>query len=165
MSDDLKISRELAQKFCDGLTLMGWNPEYAKELRALLAAPAVERQAEPIYQMRYLGDGGGGWVDLDKDEFYRDKNHKNYQTRTVFTSPPAPVAVAQHPFADKVVSKLQRFMECTDDGQGADIGRHWFDLLTQLGLLNRVQRSPALWEITQQGEDCLDKVKEMNQCS
>jgi hypothetical protein len=47
--------------------------------------------------------------------------------------------------------------------RGADIGRHWFDLLTQLGLLNRVQRSPALWEMTQQGENCLDKVKELNQ--
>ncbi|WP_201772881.1 hypothetical protein [Pseudomonas sp. BRG-100] len=68
---------------------------------------------------------------------------------------PAPVAVA-HPFADKVIRKLERFQECADDGQGADIGRHWFDLLTQLGLLNRVQRSPALWEMTQQGEDALD---------
>ena len=74
-------------------------------------------------------------------------------------APPAPVSAAQHPFADKVIRKLQRFQECADDGQSADIGRHWFDLLTQLGLLNRVQRSPALWEITQQGEDCLDKVK------
>ncbi|BBJ26645.1 hypothetical protein [Pseudomonas phage R12] len=31
----------------------------------------------------------------------------------------------------------------------------WLDLLTQPGLLNRVQRSPALWEISQQGEDLL----------
>lgn len=67
---------------------------------------------------------------------------------------PDPVAVLM-PFAEKVISKLQRFHECSDDGQGADIGRHWFDLLTQLGLLNRVQRSPALWEITDQGEDVL----------
>ncbi|EXF96264.1 hypothetical protein HK44_020315 [Pseudomonas fluorescens HK44] len=79
----------------------------------------------------------------------------------LYTSQPAPVSVVL-PFADKVIRKLQRFQECCDDGQGADIGRHWFDLLTQLGLLNRVQRSPALWEITQQGEDSLDKVKELN---
>lgn len=65
-------------------------------------------------------------------------------------------ATAMHPFAEKVISKLERFQECADDGQGADIGRHWFDLLTQLGLLNRVQRSPALWEMTQQGEDALE---------
>ena len=60
-----------------------------------------------------------------------------------------------NPFAERVIRKLERFQECADDGQGADIGRHWFDLLTQLGLLNRVQRSPALWEMTQQGEDAL----------
>jgi hypothetical protein len=65
-------------------------------------------------------------------------------------------APAMHPFAEKVIRKLERFQECADDGQGADIGRHWFDLLTQLGLLNRVQRSPALWEMTQQGEDALE---------
>ncbi|WP_350403426.1 hypothetical protein ABCR88_21015 [Pseudomonas sp. W17] len=70
---------------------------------------------------------------------------------------PAPVA-AVHPFAQKVIRKLQRFQECAEDFEsgGVDIGRHWLDLLTQLGLLNRVQRSPALWEITQQGEDCLN---------
>ena len=65
-------------------------------------------------------------------------------------------ATQVHPFAEKVIRKLERFQECADDGQGADIGRHWFDLLTQLGLLNRVQRSPSLWEMTQQGEDALE---------
>jgi Lar family restriction alleviation protein len=62
------------------------------------------------------------------------------------------------PFAGKIISKLRRCEECFSDfeADGVDIGRHWLDLLTQLGLLNRVQRSPALWEITQQGEDCLD---------
>ncbi|MFP5500734.1 MAG: hypothetical protein ACLGJE_31735 [Gammaproteobacteria bacterium] len=69
-------------------------------------------------------------------------------------------ATAMHPFAEKVIRKLERFQECADDGQGADIGRHWFDLLTQLGLLNRVQRSPALWEMTQQGEDALELSRE-----
>lgn len=64
--------------------------------------------------------------------------------------------VSMPPFAEKVIRKLRRFEECTSDSQGADIGRHWFDVLTQLGLLNRVQRSPALWEMTQQGEDLLE---------
>ncbi|WP_038820521.1 hypothetical protein, partial [Pseudomonas aeruginosa] len=61
------------------------------------------------------------------------------------------------PFAEKVLTKLRRFNECAEDpgSGGVDIGRHWLDLLTQLGLLNRVQRSPALWEISQQGEDLL----------
>ncbi len=92
-----------------------------------------------------------------------DWDDEKEPVQSLYTSPPAPVSVVQHPFADKVISKLQRFVECADDGQGADIGRHWFDILTQLGLLNRVQRSPGLWEMTQQGEDCLDKVKELNQ--
>lgn len=59
-------------------------------------------------------------------------------------------------FAQKVIRKLRRFEACASDGQDAGIGRHWLDLLTQLELLNRVQRSPALWEITQQGEDLLE---------
>ncbi|MBG4417406.1 hypothetical protein I5F55_03635 [Pseudomonas aeruginosa] len=62
------------------------------------------------------------------------------------------------PFAEKVLAKLRRFYECAEDFEsgGVDIGRHWLDLLTQLGLLNRVQRSPAFWEISQQGEDLLE---------
>lgn len=64
-------------------------------------------------------------------------------------------AVVVPPFAEQVIRKLQRFQECAEDGQDADISRQWFDLLTRLGLLNRVQRSPAIWEISQQGEDCL----------
>ncbi|HCF6712377.1 TPA: hypothetical protein NII65_002146 [Pseudomonas aeruginosa] len=86
---------------------------------------------------------------------------------TVYVSDRAPVeqpsaALAQPspalpPFAEKVLAKLRRFNECAEDSGsgGVDIGRHWLDLLTQLGLLNRVQRSPALWEISQQGDDLL----------
>ncbi|WP_223717209.1 hypothetical protein [Pseudomonas aeruginosa] len=61
------------------------------------------------------------------------------------------------PFAEKVLAKLRRFYDCAEDFEsgGVDIGRHWLDLLTQLGLLNRVQRSPALWEISQQGGELL----------
>ncbi|MGE1984810.1 hypothetical protein [Pseudomonas aeruginosa] len=62
------------------------------------------------------------------------------------------------PFAEKVLTKLRRFYDCAEDFEsgGVDIGRHWLDLLTQLGLLNLVQRSPALWEISQHGEDLLE---------
>lgn len=60
------------------------------------------------------------------------------------------------PFANQVIRKLQRFDECAGDGQGADIGTQWFDVLTQLGLLKRVQRSPALWQVTEQGEQLLE---------
>jgi hypothetical protein len=67
-------------------------------------------------------------------------------------------ATVMHPFAEKVIRKLERFQECADDGQDVNIGRHWFDLLTQLGLLNRVQRNPALWEMPQQGEGALEMI-------
>ncbi|WP_153785308.1 hypothetical protein [Pseudomonas sp. EMN2] len=59
-------------------------------------------------------------------------------------------------FANKVISKLKRFRDCAEDGQGADIGRQWFDTLVQLGLLHRVQRSPAMWEITCEGDALLE---------
>lgn len=71
------------------------------------------------------------------------------------------------PFAEKVLAKLRRFEECAEDSDsgGVDIGRHWLDLLTQLALLNRVQRSPGLWEISQQGEDFLAAHRQAQQQS
>lgn len=130
-----------------------WRPRLASVIALRLARfSSVERQ-EPVGWINQHWSGKSAFwhfgADLPADtlcpEFWKP----------LYTSPPAPVAVA-HPFTEKVVTKLRRFQECADDSQGADIGRHWFDLLTQLGLLNRVQRSPALWEITQQGEDCLN---------
>ncbi|HGN4787484.1 TPA: hypothetical protein ACXNGV_003782 [Pseudomonas aeruginosa] len=79
---------------------------------------------------------------------------QGWQARAALAQP----SPALPPFAEKVLAKLRRFYECAEDFEsgGVDIGRHWLDLLTQLGLLNRVQRSPALWEISQQGEDLLE---------
>ncbi len=59
-------------------------------------------------------------------------------------------------FARTVIAKLVRFRDCAEDGQGVDIGRYWFDTLVQLGLLHRVQRSPAMWEITCEGDALLE---------
>lgn len=59
-------------------------------------------------------------------------------------------------FARTVIAKLVRFRDCAEDGQGVDIGRNWFDTLVQLGLLHRVQRSPAMWEITCEGDALLE---------
>jgi hypothetical protein len=134
----------------------GYANEYVQGLwvafKEFTSQPAPTPRQEPVAYMRNEGTPNN----LVKCTFMCPGAFGVYRQQ------PAPVS-AVHPFADKVIRKLQRFQECTDDGQGADIGRHWFDLLTQLGLLNRVQRSPALWEITQQGEDCLDNVKELNQ--
>ena len=69
------------------------------------------------------------------------------------TATPAPsdkTAEAAPDFVADVMQKLRRFQEVTEDveGTGVDIGRKWLDVLTFLGLLERVQKSPALWQIT-----------------
>lgn len=69
----------------------------------------------------------------------------------LFTAPALPR------FAQQVLSKLQRFDECASDpgAGGVDIDRKWLDLLAQLGLLSRVQLSPARWEISEAGQQLL----------
>ena len=78
-----------------------------------------------------------------------------FEARGRHTAPqPAPAQdVAGLPFVQKVIEKLRRFDECAEDFEsgGVDIGREWLGLLTKLRLLARVQRSPALWEMTEQG--------------
>lgn len=102
-----------------------------------IAAPVVERQDDPIYQVRYLGEGGGGWVDVEKDEFDRDKAHKNYHTRTVFASPPAPVAV--------------------DLNDAEEFEKWWRS--TPILRKGKLQIAREAWK----ARACLDKVKELNQ--
>lgn len=57
-----------------------------------------------------------------------------------------------------ILDKLRRFDECANDcdADGVDIGRRWLETLTCLGLLARIQRSPAMWEITKKGEIFLE---------
>ncbi len=95
-------------------------------------------------------------ADYDQDAYgtpFDDGGWTGWQARAALAQPSPTLP----PFAEKVLAKLRRFYDCAEDFEsgGVDIGRHWLDLLTQLGLLNRVQRSPALWEISQQGEDLL----------
>lgn len=61
------------------------------------------------------------------------------------------------PALREVVRKIQRFAEiCEDcDADGVDFSREWFDALVTIGLLERVQRSPALWEMTSAGESLI----------
>lgn len=55
-----------------------------------------------------------------------------------------------------VAEKLKRFEG--SDSDGCDISRDWFDVLTTIGLLRRVQRSPALWEMTEAGQSLVDLI-------
>jgi hypothetical protein len=132
MTNTLTISREQLERW---LVELKSSTAYAtrKELQSILAAPAVERQAETIYQVRYLGDGGAGWSDVDKDEFDLDKCRAYYQTRTVFASPPAPVAVDA-----EFLATFERV------------------------LLLFAPHDLASMQVLTDARACLDKVKEMN---
>ncbi len=59
------------------------------------------------------------------------------------------------PFVEDILADLRRFAECVEDNNDVNLERSRFDLLTQLGLLARVQRSPARWMMTQAGEDAI----------
>lgn len=60
----------------------------------LFEAKAAQPQGEPIYQVMYRGDGGGGWCDAEKDSYDMKVPHpKHWRTRIVYAEPPAPVAV------------------------------------------------------------------------
>jgi len=136
--------------------------ETIDQLQARIAE--LESGLGKIAGFRYRANGDWEWV--DESPFADGRTHYKLggeELQLLYTTQPAPVSVV-HPFAEKVINKLRRCEECFSDfdSDGIDIGRHWLDLLTQLGLLNRVQRSPAIWEITQQGEDCLDATAALN---
>ena len=148
MSEFVMVKRELLERVASdkiGMSAKKDREAAAFELRAVLAQEAgkCERQPEPIYQVRYLGDGGGGWFDVEKDEFNLDKHHKNYHTRTMYASPPAPVAVVlpvRKPIPDQAtfVGGNSYFCKMFDEARGYN---------------------QALDDV----QACLDKVKELNQ--
>ncbi len=139
--------------------------EIAAVWRAMCAAAPVAAQAQPegvtldgcletLYRLgEYLG------VD-----YAASRKAEGAPSGVYIKAIEAKIANAQQPvsgadglpyFAHKIIEKLARADECFSEGEGADIGRHWLDMLTRLGLLNRVQINPAIWEITVQGEEVL----------
>lgn len=132
-------------------------------VNSLRAELAAIREQEPVaWQSRFTDEE---WAKCSRGHFDWAKREPEafpggYEARELYALPPQQLgAIGTHwpPFAKKVLAKMRRFYSCAEDpgSGGVDIGRHWLDLLTQLELLNRVQRSPALWEISQQGEDLL----------
>lgn len=102
---------------CDTPEYMMANDPTARELRALLdepacrtcddkgavgnilnaepcpdCAPAAQPQGEPIYQLEYLGEGGGGWNDVDKATYDRFEHLPNYRPRIVYAEQLAPAS-------------------------------------------------------------------------
>lgn len=147
---------EMVQAACveEQRPLPMWSRMKAIYKAMLTAAPAVQGEPTDDELLDWAGEEQF-FLFCDKDEFLqiaRAVMHRYMGRQTAVQGEP----VALPPFATKIIEKLRRFDVCAEDGQGADIGRHWLDMLVQLGLLNRVQRSPALWEMAQQGEDVLE---------
>ena len=65
--------------------------ETIEQLQARIAELENGR-GEPIYEIKYLREGGGGWCEVEKHQFDTASNLKNFRTRIVFAAPPAPVA-------------------------------------------------------------------------
>ena len=131
-------------------------------LQSLPAKPVDERESFEVIVPKIFGERG--------NEKYADGSYRSLQVLGAYNlyeylqarSALKPAVQDLPPFAHKVIEKLLRFDECASDPDsgGVDIGRHWLDLLTRLALLNRIRRTPALWEISQQGEDVLAAAKE-----
>ncbi|MBW6319229.1 hypothetical protein KZ879_32705 [Pseudomonas aeruginosa] len=147
---DLYLDREIPLAKAEGATP-------AEAVLALMSAERIDPEQGGVDQA-----GGDRWDALQSIMEWTAAENIPDDRKLCLIRNAARAALAQPsptlpPFAEKVLAKLRRFNECAEDSDsgGVDIGRHWLDLLTQLGLLNRVQRSPALWEISQQGEDLL----------
>ncbi|HGE2125604.1 hypothetical protein [Pseudomonas aeruginosa] len=147
---DLYLDREIPLAKVEGATP-------AEAVIALMSAERIDPEQESVEQA-----GGDRWDALQSIMEWTASENIPDERKLCLIRNAARAALAQPspalpPFAEKVLAKLRRFYDCAEDFEsgGVDIGRHWLDLLTQLGLLNRVQRSPALWEISQQGEDLL----------
>ncbi|MFF6553898.1 hypothetical protein ACET39_10725 [Pseudomonas aeruginosa] len=147
---DLYLDREIPLAKAEGATP-------AEAVLALMSAERIDPEQGGVDQA-----GGDRWDALQSIMEWTAAENIPDDRKLCLIRNAARAALAQPsptlpPFAEKVLAKLRRFNECAEDSDsgGVDIGRHWLDLLTQLGLLNRVQRSPALWEISQQGEDVL----------
>ena len=117
-------------------------PELA-ELQATIAklTAEIERlkggQGEPIYQVQYRGDGGGGWSDAEKASYDAKVPHpSHWMTRIVYTSQPAPVSVV-----------LPERMP----------------MPRQSDYCGRPVHFASAFDTAMAHNDCLDKVKELNQ--
>jgi hypothetical protein len=132
----------------------------AEELAALREqVPVGYINKKDLLRLRDEVAWDGTYLSIGVDHFAQWRDDTPYEhLAPIYAAPAAKprVVMPELPaFAEKVICELKRVEACFSDGQATDVGRHWLDLLTQLGLLIRQQRSPAMWEISQQGEDLL----------
>lgn len=77
------LARALNDRLLSPLQLLAMPAEYLA---------AAQPQGEPIYQLEYLGEGGGGWNDVDKETYDNSAPIKSYRGRIVYAEQPAPVS-------------------------------------------------------------------------
>lgn len=61
-------------------------------LEAYRKFKAAQPQGEPIYQAEFLGEGGGGWSDVEHSEYLSLRSSPEFRLRIVYAEQPAPVA-------------------------------------------------------------------------
>ena len=117
----------------DAYDLANMTTHMCREVQALRNKLAAQPQGEPIYQVMYRGDGGGGWCDAEKDSYDMKVPHpKHWRTRIVYAEQPAPVAVVLPDLAE-----LARLAEAATAGPwvaagpsfGADSARYLEEVL------------------------------------
>lgn len=158
MTNTLTISREHALRLIKGDASKGANAlqlidawKAMDELRALLAAPAVERQDDPVMKLEAerLLEGDGEYSVSFVKSGWLDECRKTGGTFFLFTSPPAPVAVDERAEFEVWVRK--------------ELPGIVIDLAPIMGFYKgddgpRLDDMFSAW----QARACLDKVKEMN---
>lgn len=133
MSDKIGVSREFLEVIANSSerTLTEIN-FVIRQARALLSAPAVERQ-EPVYQlsgrMQHISPS---WTDVNKEVFdeYTSRGG-DWITRTLYTSPPAPVAVVLPP------RKSEHYSEEDCDDEYPEHAKGWNACLDKVKELNQ----------------------------
>lgn len=114
MNNKIEISRELAKNLLHcGATSSFITPSMTGELRAILAAPVVERQPIGWFTDDYLTDKSSTTYDEHTSNRWKDKG---WTVQPLYTSPPAPVSAVPVEVAELLNDMLK------DD----DMPTHWF---------------------------------------
>lgn len=132
MSNDLKISRDLAERLVTPYVCFVAQDE----LRALLAAPAVERQADPVL-----------------DSLARRLTEAQMTICDLKASPPAPVAA--------VVDETQAFANWMHEVVAIEHHNNYVVKIQRKDRMSGPEEKSAYdaWN----ARACIDKVEEMNQ--
>lgn len=109
-------------------------------------ASVVEHQPYPIYQVRYLGDGGAGWMDIEKHELDQLKSRKDYHTRTVFDAPPELAELqAELPRYKSLFDQAQKTIDRVNDLHQKKMASTFKELTAEIERLKGGQGEPVAY--------------------